>query len=280
LIIIISPTLIEARYGAPTEVPSPKEKIRRVHPKAPMPTGPIKLPPLLNPPTPVVVPKTTAAVLKELVEKLAFRVILPCAEVGLYVILDPNTANAPEPYYPPLQQGDDDLMLYVTYTKSNTTNNQTYPTTASGMKKGKVYSGRTRGIGTPDKLVAIRDLGHPELYNDGYGKACAHVSRPATLPFLVRRSDPSYRVIRGSEQIVIEKLGGTIYESAVRILSGTSSVSQAGEDTRSRNLINGISKSTDVNFYNNCILLATQALLSPFLGQMPDLNWDGVCPFP
>lgn len=83
---------------------------------------------------------------------------------------------------------------YVTYTK-------THPVT------GKVYTGRSRGTGTPQQIVANRDSDH-HMNDKGYGPAVLDQSAQGTLPVEQRHDDPAYQAMRGREQQGIEANGG------------------------------------------------------------------------
>jgi len=82
----------------------------------------------------------------------------------------------------------------VTYTKYNPTTNLT-------------YVGRTSGYGTPQEIVARRDLGHSKKDQDGYLPAQVDEVKDATLPQESRRLDPAYQAIRGREQQLIDFYG-------------------------------------------------------------------------
>ncbi|MEV0635523.1 polymorphic toxin-type HINT domain-containing protein [Streptomyces sp. NPDC050619] len=83
---------------------------------------------------------------------------------------------------------------YVTYTK-------THPTT------GAVYTGRSRGVGTPEQIVAARESGH-HMNDQGFGPAVLDQFAEGTLPVAQRHSDPAYQAIRGREQQLIDNFGG------------------------------------------------------------------------
>ena len=100
-------------------------------------------------------------------------------------------------------------LKYVTYTKTN-------PVT------GQVYSGRTRGFGDANDIVAARDRNH-HIKGD-FGPAVLDKFADATRPFARRRNDPAYQAIRGREQNLIDFFGGA------KSMGGTSG-----------NAINGVS---------------------------------------
>ncbi|MDF3301636.1 LamG-like jellyroll fold domain-containing protein [Streptomyces tropicalis] len=85
-------------------------------------------------------------------------------------------------------------VTYVTYTKTN-------PDT------GVVYTGRSRGIGTPEQIVAARDAGH-HMTEKGFGPAVLDKFAVATKSVAERHSDPAYQAIRGREQQLIDAFGG------------------------------------------------------------------------
>ena len=84
-------------------------------------------------------------------------------------------------------------LIYVTYTKTNPKTNQ-------------VYTGRTRGYGTPQQIIAARDFSH-HMSALGFGPAKPDVTLPANLPLIARWLDPSYQAIRGREQQLIDYYG-------------------------------------------------------------------------
>nr|WP_240554309.1 MULTISPECIES: polymorphic toxin-type HINT domain-containing protein [Streptomyces] len=83
---------------------------------------------------------------------------------------------------------------YVTYTKTN-------------PETGEIYTGRSRGTGTPEQIVAARDAGH-HMTEKGFGPAVLDQSATATKSVALRHSDPSYQAIRGREQQLIDAFGG------------------------------------------------------------------------
>jgi hypothetical protein len=107
---------------------------------------------------------------------------------------------------------------YVTYTKTN-------------PETGEVYTGRSRGTGTPEQIVAARDAGH-HMTENGFGPAVLDQSAAATKSVALRHSDPAYQAIRGREQQLIDAFGGA--QSA----GGTSGNAIRGiaEDNPLRNL--------------------------------------------
>ncbi len=97
---------------------------------------------------------------------------------------------------------------YVTYTKRN-------------KITGRVYSGRTYGIGkSPAAVVENRDRNHhmdeespPGPFDEGrkadeFEAAKVDKALEATLAFGERHSDPAYQAIRGREQQSIDRWGG------------------------------------------------------------------------
>lgn len=72
---------------------------------------------------------------------------------------------------------------YVTYTKTS-------------LDGSKVYDGRSSGYGTPEQIVARRDLGHDK---PDYGAVVLSSSLPATVPggYGFRFDDPSYWECQG-----------------------------------------------------------------------------------
>jgi hypothetical protein len=253
-------------------VPTPKPQfVRPVLPTLPFEPIPV------TPPTPP--PLTTTTTIEAL--KWVGRGLLTVGEIALLVVLSPTTLNAPAPVYSPFiydepkpydprYQLSDKEWIYVTYTKTNLKASQVYtaPGFTTKKKAGRIYAGRSRGKLSPDIIVSIRDKGHKVLNEDDFGKACLDKAFVSTKPFEVRRSDPSYRAIRGREQIIIEKHGGTIFEN----LYSLSHRYAMEKGTRSRNLINGIAKNNDI--YAPCMALQLKIL------PVPTKNWDGVCPFP
>jgi RHS repeat-associated protein len=99
----------------------------------------------------------------------------------------------PQTWLDPLGLKGDDLK-YVTYTKTN-------------KKTGKVYTGRSRGVGTPVQIVAARDVGH-HMTDKGFGAAVLDKSVTAAKSVAERHSDPAYQAIRGREQQLIDHFGG------------------------------------------------------------------------
>ncbi|MFG2927428.1 RHS repeat-associated core domain-containing protein [Streptomyces achromogenes] len=85
-------------------------------------------------------------------------------------------------------------VTYVTYTKTN-------PST------GQVYTGRSRGVGTPQQIVSARDSDH-HMTEKGFGPAVLDKHVDATLPIEQRHSDPAYQAMRGREQQLIDHFGG------------------------------------------------------------------------
>lgn len=107
-------------------------------------------------------------------------------------------------------------LRYVTYTKTN-------PTT------GTVYTGRSRGTGTPAQVVRNRDADH-HMTEKGYGPAVLDQSTDATLPVEQRHQDPAYQAMRGREQQMIDHNGGA------RSMDGTSgnAINGIAEDNKLR----------------------------------------------
>ncbi|MBK0867695.1 RHS repeat protein [Saccharopolyspora sp. HNM0986] len=123
--------------------------------------------------------------------------------LGRYASSDPlGLAPGPNPYRYVFNPNSeiDPLGLtpcglkYVTYIKSN-------PTT------GAVYSGRARGTGAPEDIVAARDAGH-HMDEHGFGPAQLDKFADANLPFVQRHQDLAYQMIRGREQNLIDFFGG------------------------------------------------------------------------
>jgi hypothetical protein len=249
-------------------VPTPKPQfVRPVLPTLPFEPIPVTLP---APP-----PLTTTTTIEAL--KWVGRGLLTVGKIALVVVLPPTTLNAPAPVfstfiyhepkpYDPNYELSDKQWIYVTYTKTNLLAAQTFnaPGSPPIIKPGRVYVGRSRGKISPDRIVKIRDGGHGELKSEGFGKACLDQAFISTKMLADRQNDPSYRTIRGREQNIIEKFGGTIhdYQKAYKSIAGT----------RSRNLINGIAK-------NNRIYTPSMAMQNGLL-PVPFINWDGVCPHP
>jgi RHS repeat-associated protein len=108
----------------------------------------------------------------------------------------PGDDPHPVPKDKPRKDKKDQTYRYVTYTKSRTVNGRTF-----------VYSGHTSGYGTPQQIVARRDIGH-DMTAKGYGPAAVESEVPATLPPELFEADPSYWAMRGREQQVIDFYGG------------------------------------------------------------------------
>jgi len=89
----------------------------------------------------------------------------------------------------------------------------------------QTYSGRSRGYGTPQQVVAARNASH-HMTAYGFGPAVLDRSAVATGFLATRWADPSSKAIRGREQQLIDAHGG-----AARTDSGTSG-----------NAIRGVSK--------------------------------------
>jgi hypothetical protein len=85
-------------------------------------------------------------------------------------------------------------LKYLTYTKYN-------PVT------GQVFTGRFRGRGDPEQILAAYDR-HHQLTERGFGPAELDVWIAATKPYALRLSDRSYQAIRGREQLKIDAHGG------------------------------------------------------------------------
>ncbi len=158
--------------------------------------------------------------------------------------------------------GKNQKLKYVTYTKTNLLLPNDPP-----LKNGKVYVGYSRGQGSPDEIVRNRDYGHKILTGFGYGKACLDRWAYATKPKDLRHDDPSYKFIRGREQLVIEDLGGSITDTQYKTGNGRVNAKL----TRAGNSINAINRSR-IDFYTASMALA-RAFSFP-----PGINWDGVCP--
>ncbi|MFI9384800.1 LamG-like jellyroll fold domain-containing protein [Kutzneria sp. NPDC052558] len=90
-------------------------------------------------------------------------------------------------------------VTYVTYTKTN-------------PETGEVYTGRSRGTGTPEQIVAERDSGH-HMNDKGFGPAVLDKALAATKSIADRHSDPAYQAIRGREQRLIDLFGGAQSEN-------------------------------------------------------------------
>jgi hypothetical protein len=85
-------------------------------------------------------------------------------------------------------------LRYITYIK---------PSLTPG---GVPYVGRTRGYGTPGRILADRDAGHH--LNGTHDDAILDTMGDATLPVDQRHSDPAYQAMRGREQDMIDYYGG------------------------------------------------------------------------
>ncbi|MFC7531845.1 polymorphic toxin-type HINT domain-containing protein [Actinoplanes sp. GCM10030250] len=137
------------------------------------------------------------------------------------------TVSDTHTYY--VQAGDESVLVhncgeggtglkYVTYTK-------VHPVT------GKIYSGRTRGYGDPNDIVAAREAGH-HMNDEGFGPAVLDKWMEATLPVADRHSDLAYQAMRGREQNLIDHFGGA------RSMGGTSgnSINGIAEDNKLRHV--------------------------------------------
>ncbi|MBC9730897.1 hypothetical protein [Streptomyces sp. TRM68367] len=91
-------------------------------------------------------------------------------------------------------ESEAEKLSYVTYTKTN-------------PETGEVYTGRSRGVGTPEEIVAGRDSGH-HMNDKGFGPAVLDKFAEATKSVAERHSDPAYQAIRGREQQLIDFFGG------------------------------------------------------------------------
>ncbi len=100
-------------------------------------------------------------------------------------------ANDEDPF---IEENPKGPLVYVTYTKYNPETNE-------------IYSGRSRGRGTPEGIVKLRDAMH-HMNSKGFGPAILDKVARATLKVEERWDDPSYQAIRGREQDWIDDLGG------------------------------------------------------------------------
>ena len=85
-------------------------------------------------------------------------------------------------------------LTYLTYTKDN-------------AMTGQVVTGRIRGRGDPEQILAAYDRRH-QLTGRGFGPAKLDVWIAATKPYAQRLSDRSYQAIRGREQLKTDAHGG------------------------------------------------------------------------
>ena len=85
-------------------------------------------------------------------------------------------------------------LTYLTYTKDN-------------AMTGQVFTGRIRGRGDPEQILAAYDRRH-QLTGRGFGPAKLDVWIAATKPYAQRLSDRSYQAIRGREQLKTDAHGG------------------------------------------------------------------------
>ncbi len=161
--------------------------------------------------------------------------------------VDPETASFP--------------IIYCTYTKSklDVINN-------SPLKNGKVYIGRCRGIGkSPCQIVKARDANHHVQF---YGDAKLDTWVVSTKNFDNRATDPSYMFTRGRENLVMKYLGGPKSDQWRN--------DKTELDTRSRNLIWGISPGYDSQYRPmNPFWYLSHGIAQFYIFGL-DPNWDGV----
>jgi hypothetical protein len=94
---------------------------------------------------------------------------------------------------------------------------------------GQTYSGRARGYGTPQQVVAARNARH-HMTAYGFGPAVLDRSTVATLSFTTRWADPSYQAIRGREQQLIDAHGSALSDSGTsgNAIRGVSKINPLG----------------------------------------------------
>jgi len=100
---------------------------------------------------------------------------------------------------------DTDVLIFVTYTKFNPNNGQT-------------YVGKSKGFGEPNAIVKRRDRNH-------------HRNKEGFLPAVLDKFTKSQLTVRGREQQMIDYFGGA-----------WSDRNKDGKPTKSANKIRGVSK--------------------------------------
>lgn len=139
---------------------------------------------------------------------------------------------------------------------------------------GHVYIGRSRGYGHPKSIVQARDrASHGKNIEGGYKKACLDHWTIARKPVEQRHTDPSYMVVRGREQNIMEMMGGTWVSQGVnKVTDQTGVLLPHMKLTRSGNEIAGVNIKTP--YYYICTAMAMVVFPNPAQG----ILWNGVCP--
>jgi hypothetical protein len=213
----------------------------------------------------------------------------------IVLVLTPGSignADVPEPapliYYGMPDQEEEkkentSLLKYVTYTKTKPaqmnligakSTHLNIPIPVLPPDHGHVYIGRSRGYGHPKSIVQARDrASHGKNIEGGYKKACLDHWTIARKPVEQRHTDPSYMVVRGREQNIMEMMGGTWVSQGVnKVTDQTGVLLPHMKLTRSGNEIAGVNIKTP--YYYICTAMAMVVFPNPAQG----ILWNGVCP--